>query len=90
MWVYGSPREVIMRDYEPTVRSRELGEGLRRAMEQARFNGRQAAHQLGWSPSWVSRLLSGKRGGSALDVADQRLSSDVGPRSVADRGLRVP
>jgi hypothetical protein len=56
MWVYGSPREVIVRDYELTVRSRELGEGLRRAMEQARLNGRQTAHQLGWSPSWLSRL----------------------------------
>jgi transcriptional regulator with XRE-family HTH domain len=58
-----------MRDRESTIRSRELGEGLRRAMERAELNGRQAAHVLGWSESWVSRLLSGKRGGSALDVA---------------------
>jgi Helix-turn-helix domain len=62
--VDGPPRgEVAMRDREPTVRSRELGEGLRRAMEDAGLNGKQAAHVLGWSPSWVSRLLSGKRGG---------------------------
>jgi len=47
-----------MRDREPTVRSRELGEGLRRAMERARLTGKQVAHQLDWSPSWVSRLLS--------------------------------
>jgi transcriptional regulator with XRE-family HTH domain len=58
-----------MGDREPTIRSRELGEGLRQAMERAGLNGRQAAHVLGWSESWVSRLLSGKRGGSALDVA---------------------
>jgi transcriptional regulator with XRE-family HTH domain len=58
-----------MRDREPTVRSRELGEGLRRAMEDAGLNGKQAAHVLGWSPSWVSRLLSGKRGGSEVDIA---------------------
>ena len=58
-----------MRDQEPTVRSRELGEGLRQAMQRARLNGRQAAHQLGWSPSWVSRLLSGKRNASQLHVA---------------------
>ncbi|MGH3872015.1 MAG: helix-turn-helix domain-containing protein [Pseudonocardiaceae bacterium] len=58
-----------MRDHEPTVRSRELGEGLRQAMYRARLNGRQAAHQLGWSPSWVSRLLSGKRNASQLHVA---------------------
>jgi hypothetical protein len=38
-------------------------------MECAELNGKQAAHVLGWSESWVSRLLSGKRGGSALDVA---------------------
>jgi transcriptional regulator with XRE-family HTH domain len=58
-----------MRDREPTIRSRELGEGLRQAMERAGLNGKQAAHLLGWSPSWVSRLLSGKRGGSEVDVA---------------------
>ncbi|MGH3813518.1 MAG: Scr1 family TA system antitoxin-like transcriptional regulator [Pseudonocardiaceae bacterium] len=58
-----------MRDREPTIRSRELGEGLRRAMERAGLNGKQAAHVLGWSPSWVSRLLSGKRGGSEVDIA---------------------
>ena len=58
-----------MRDREPAIRSRELGEGLRQAMERAELNGRQAAHLLGWSESWVSRLLSGKRGGNALDVA---------------------
>jgi transcriptional regulator with XRE-family HTH domain len=58
-----------MRDQEPTVRSRELGEGLRRAMEQADLTGQQAARQLDWSPSWVSRLLSGKRNASPLHVA---------------------
>ncbi len=58
-----------MREQEPTVRSRELGDGLRQAMEQAKLNGKQAAHLLGWSPSWVSRLLSGKRGATELDVA---------------------
>ncbi|MGH3897793.1 MAG: Scr1 family TA system antitoxin-like transcriptional regulator [Pseudonocardiaceae bacterium] len=58
-----------MRAHEPTIRSRELGEGLRRAMERAGLNGKQAAHLLGWSPSWVSRLLSGKRGGSEVDIA---------------------
>ncbi|MGH3909836.1 MAG: helix-turn-helix domain-containing protein [Pseudonocardiaceae bacterium] len=55
---------------EATVRSRELGEGLRRAMERARLTGKQAAHQLGWSPSWVSRLLSGKRNATAIQVAE--------------------
>jgi transcriptional regulator with XRE-family HTH domain len=58
-----------MEDREPTLRSRELGDGLRRAMESAGLNGRQAAELLGCSPSWVSRLLSGKRGGTEVDVA---------------------
>jgi len=51
------------------VRSRELGEGLRRVLERARLTGQEAAHLLGCSPSRVSRLLSGKRGGSEVDVA---------------------
>ncbi|MGH3817555.1 MAG: helix-turn-helix domain-containing protein [Pseudonocardiaceae bacterium] len=58
-----------MRDRETTVRSRELGEGLRQAMEQAELNGQQAATLLDWSPSWVSRLLAGKRTASPLHVA---------------------
>ena len=35
--------EAAMGDREPTIRSRELGEGLRQAMEGAGLNGRQAA-----------------------------------------------
>lgn len=58
-----------MRDREPTIRSRELGDGLRRAMKRAGFNASQLARQLDWSPSRVSRLLSGKRGGSGYDVS---------------------
>lgn len=58
-----------MSNREPTVRSRELGDGLRQVMRQAGPTGKQAAHLLGWSPSWVSRLLSGKRGATEVDVA---------------------
>jgi predicted transcriptional regulator len=58
-----------MRDREPTIRSRALGEGLGRAMRQAGLNGAQVGHLLGWSSSRVSRLLSGKRGGSEVDVS---------------------
>jgi transcriptional regulator with XRE-family HTH domain len=58
-----------VRDREPTIRSRALGEGLGRAMRQAGLNGKQVGHQLGWSSSRVSRLLSGKRGGSEVDVS---------------------
>jgi hypothetical protein len=58
-----------MKDREPTVRSRELGDGLRRAMECAGYNGTQIAGELGWSQGRVSRLLAGKRGGSGFDVS---------------------
>ena len=57
-----------MHDRIPTVRSRELGHGLRRAMEKAGFHASALAHELDWSPSRVSRLLSGKRGGNTNDV----------------------
>ncbi len=58
-----------MRDREPTIRSRELGEGLHRAMRQAGLDQKGAAQKLGWSQSRVSRLLSGKRGGTEVDVS---------------------
>jgi len=54
---------------EPTIRSRELGDGLWQAMEQAGLTGKQAAQMLSWSPSFVSLLLSGKRGASEVDIA---------------------
>lgn len=58
-----------MQDRESTIRSRELGEGLRGAMHRAGMSGKDAALALGWSPSRVSRLLSGKRGGTEVDVS---------------------
>lgn len=57
-----------MYDREPTIRGRELGEALQHAMVDAGFNVAQMAHKLDWSASRVSRLLSGKRGGTELDV----------------------
>ncbi|WP_460406851.1 helix-turn-helix domain-containing protein [Actinophytocola sediminis] len=58
-----------MQDQEPTIRSRELGDGLRLAMERAQLNGKQVATRLGWSPSRVSRLLTGRRGADELELA---------------------
>ncbi|MGH3870602.1 MAG: helix-turn-helix domain-containing protein [Pseudonocardiaceae bacterium] len=54
---------------EPTVRSRELGEGLRDALRHAGLNGKQAARLLDVTPGYVSMLLSGKRGASEVDIA---------------------
>ncbi|HKR50331.1 MAG TPA: helix-turn-helix transcriptional regulator [Pseudonocardiaceae bacterium] len=58
-----------MDDREPTVRSRELGEGLRRAMQHAGLSGKDVARLLDLSPSWVSRLISGKRNVSAVQAS---------------------
>jgi transcriptional regulator with XRE-family HTH domain len=55
-------------DREPTIRSRELGEGLRQAMERAGLSGKEIAQHLDWSPSWVSRLLTGRRGCTEADI----------------------
>jgi transcriptional regulator with XRE-family HTH domain len=54
---------------ESTVRSRELGDGLRVAMEGAGLNGKQTAQALGWSESLLSMVLNGKRTASEVDVA---------------------
>ncbi|SNR41291.1 Helix-turn-helix domain-containing protein [Haloechinothrix alba] len=58
-----------MEDRAPTIRSRELGEGLRQAMTYAGYHASEIARLLDWSPSRVSRLLSGKRGGTGYDVS---------------------
>jgi transcriptional regulator with XRE-family HTH domain len=58
-----------MKDHETTTRSRELGGELRRIREQAGYNATQLASLLGWSPSRISCLESGKRGASEVDVA---------------------
>ncbi|WP_460401002.1 helix-turn-helix domain-containing protein [Actinophytocola sediminis] len=54
-----------MRDREPTVRSRELGERLRRVMGRSGFHASGIARELNWSPSRVSRVLAEQRGGSS-------------------------
>jgi hypothetical protein len=54
---------------EPTIRSRELGDGLRQAMEAAGLTGKQAAAILSWSPSFFSMLLTEKRQVSEVDIA---------------------
>lgn len=60
---------LTMKDREPTIRGRELGAGLRQAMEYAGLSSSGIARELGWSASRVSRVLSGKRGGSSADVS---------------------
>jgi hypothetical protein len=66
-----------MDDRQPTVRSRELGEGLRAAMKSAGMGVRDLGRRLDWPHPRVSHLLSGKRGGSELDVVSVLVACKV-------------
>jgi transcriptional regulator with XRE-family HTH domain len=54
---------------ESTARTRELGAELRRVREAARFTGNELARKLGWSPSKVSRMETGDRNTTEVEVA---------------------
>ncbi|MPZ80878.1 MAG: helix-turn-helix domain-containing protein [Actinophytocola sp.] len=54
-----------MQDQDPTVRSRELGRLLSDALATIGMNQIALARELDWSPSTVSRMISGKRPVSA-------------------------
>jgi hypothetical protein len=56
-------------DHIPTVRARHLGRELSRVVEKTGRNGNEMAALLAWSPSKLSRLLSGKRMVSKVDIA---------------------
>jgi len=58
-----------MNEHRSTIRSRELGDELRHAMEKANLNGKLAAKLLGWSESKVSRLLMGYQIVNESDIA---------------------
>ncbi|MGH3537808.1 MAG: helix-turn-helix domain-containing protein [Pseudonocardiaceae bacterium] len=77
-----------MQDREPTIRSRELGEGLRRAMQNAGLTGKDVARLLDLSPSWVSRLISGKRNVTAVQ-ASAFLAVCRAPSAERDRLLEL-
>ncbi|WP_344419789.1 helix-turn-helix transcriptional regulator [Amycolatopsis minnesotensis] len=58
-----------MMEHVPTVRGRQLGEGLRAVIEEAGLTGKQLARELGWSQSEVSRMLTGNRRVKEIEVA---------------------
>jgi len=58
-----------MRDHEPTIRSREVGLAILRAIEAVGLTRSDASRRMNWSPSKVSRIVSGKRTASPEDVA---------------------
>jgi transcriptional regulator with XRE-family HTH domain len=50
-----------MHDHVPTLRARHLGRLLQDALTEAGVSASHVAERLGWSPSKISRILSGKR-----------------------------
>jgi transcriptional regulator with XRE-family HTH domain len=59
----------MMSDEKSTIRSRELGDALRLAMERANLSGKRAAQVLDWSETKVSRMLTGRQTVRESDVA---------------------
>ena len=51
------------------MRGRELGEGVRAAVERAGLSGREVARLVGWDPAKVSDLLNGKGGTTEIELA---------------------
>jgi transcriptional regulator with XRE-family HTH domain len=56
-------------DHVPTVRARYLGQELHRIVQRTGRTATEMAALLAWSPSKLSRLLSGKRVVSQVDIA---------------------
>jgi transcriptional regulator with XRE-family HTH domain len=54
---------------ESTARTRELGGELKRVREQAKLSGHGLARLLGWPAPKISRLETGKRGVSEVEIA---------------------
>jgi hypothetical protein len=57
-----------MQDREPTARARELGLIIERAATEGGITGKILAEWLGWSPSKVSRIYSGRRPPTVLEA----------------------
>jgi transcriptional regulator with XRE-family HTH domain len=52
-----------------TVRSGQLGDALRSAMDYAGLSGKRTAQMLGWSESRVSRFLTGKLSATEVEIS---------------------
>ncbi len=59
---------LVMSDLVSTARRRELGAELRRLREQQGINGQDMAARLQWTPTMISRVETGKRVVSQLEV----------------------
>ncbi|HEX3778743.1 MAG TPA: helix-turn-helix transcriptional regulator [Pseudonocardiaceae bacterium] len=56
-------------DERSTVRSRQLGDALRSAMDNAKLTGKHTAYLLGWSESRISRFFTGKLSATEIEVS---------------------
>jgi len=72
----------------PTIRSRELGEGVRAAIRGMGLGVREVAHKLGLTHPVLSHLLSGKRSLSDEDLLSVLILCNVG-RDERERLLRL-
>jgi hypothetical protein len=52
-----------------TVRSRQLGDALRSAMDNAKLTGKRTAYLLDWSESRISRFLTGKLPATEIEIS---------------------
>lgn len=87
-----------MSEGRSTGRSRQLGAELRKRREATKRTRQEVARELGWSASKVSRLESGNRGQSEVDVAiyltfcgvlRDELDELLAPTREADAGYRL-
>ncbi|TCP57446.1 helix-turn-helix protein [Tamaricihabitans halophyticus] len=58
-----------MEDPVPTLRSRQLGDALRKIIRGSGLSQKEVALRLQWDQAWLSRVLSGKRMCSDVDLA---------------------
>lgn len=73
-----------MQDQEPTVRSWEIGLVLAKKLDEIGMSQSELASQLEWSPSMVSRMITGKR-----PVSAELMSGVLGVLRITGRARRA-
>lgn len=73
-----------MSELVSTARRRELGTELRRIRERCGITGQDMAARLGWLPSMVSRVETGKRTATPVEVATYTALCDVAGDELAE------
>jgi transcriptional regulator with XRE-family HTH domain len=73
-----------MSELVSTARRRELGAALRRIREQYGLKGQDMAERMGWLPSQISRVETGKRLMTPVEVATYTALCDVAGPQLAE------